>query len=249
MPLDFPGEFQRRMTANRPDFDIRGLLTARDDVYPVGSDTKVLSTAFELIARPFVMAIARDYGLTVHEPLAQNHYPDFTLLKDTDDQEKIAVDVKTTYRSIRPNGRWTAKFTLGAYKSFMRNEKKNIEFSYSTYQKHYIVGFVYTRNAVVVANSPHIYTLAERGTIPSPTKDIEYFVQEKYRIASDRPGSGNTTNIGSITATSIAEFAAGNGPFTSLGDATFLDYWRNYSDTTYKSLSGYHSWKHGHAVV
>ncbi len=194
------------------------------------------------------MAIALDCGLIVYEPLAQNHYPDFTVTKGTDDREKIAVNVKTTYRSIRPDGRWKAKFTLGACTSFMRDEKKNIAFPYTTYQKHCIVGFVYTRNAVA-ANSSHTYRLDECGTIPSPTKDIEYFVQEKCRIANERPGSGNTTNIGSITATSIAEFAAGNGPFASLGEATFLDYWRNYGDTTYKSLSGYHSWKSGHAAV
>jgi len=85
------------------------------------------------------MAIALDYSLTVYEPLAQNHYPDFTLTKGTDDREKIAVDVKTTYRSIHPDGRWKAKFTLGACTSFMRDEKKNIAFPYTTYQKHCIV--------------------------------------------------------------------------------------------------------------
>src|SRR5207237_9730193 len=34
--------------------------------------------------------------------------------------------------------------------------------------------------------------------IPSVVKDFQFFAQPKYRIASSRPGSGNTKNIGSV---------------------------------------------------
>jgi Restriction endonuclease EcoRV len=52
----------------------------------------------------------------VVEPKVQNHYPDFTLMRDATDKSKIAVDVKTTYRGA--NGRFG--FTLAGYTSFMR---------------------------------------------------------------------------------------------------------------------------------
>jgi len=54
-------------------------------------------------------------------------------------------------------------------------------------------------------------------------------VQEKYRIATDRPGSGNTKNIGSVTG--IEELVLGKGPFADLGEDIFRDYWRFYLTT------------------
>ena len=64
--------------------------------------------------------------------------------------------------------------------------------------------------------------------IPPPFDDVEFFVNEKWRIASDRAGSGNTTNIGSIRGT-IEDFREGNGPFVS--EEEFLAYWRTYGRT------------------
>jgi len=57
-------------------------------------------------------------------------------------------------------------------------------------------------------------------------KDFEFFVQEKYKIAIDRPGSGNTKNIGSVT--NIEALKSGKGPFAELGEEVFDDYWKFY---------------------
>ena len=48
-------------------------------------------------------------------------------------------------------------------------------------------------------------------------------MQEKWRIAGDKAGSGNTTNIGSISGM-LADFQQGNGVFQS--ESEFLAYWR-----------------------
>ena len=231
--MDFIAEFNRKMEEYQPKFEILGLLSADDRIYQIGTDTKVLSTAFELMARPLIFKVAEEHGLVVHEPAAQNFYPDFTLMTDRDDPAKIAVDVKSTYRNFGRGGKWNASFTLGSYTSFLINETKNIAFPYSQYAKHYILGFIYTRTiAAPVADDAEeperIFTLDKRGEIPCPIEDVACFVQEKYRIASKRAGSGNTTNIGSITGTSIAAFAEGNGPFAADSDEAFLTYWRSY---------------------
>ena len=57
-------------------------------------------------------------------------------------------------------------------------------------------------------------------------KDIEFILQEKYKIASDRPGSGNTKNIGSTTK--IEELRDGTGIFSKYGIDVFDDYWMYY---------------------
>ena len=86
-------------------------------------------------------------------------------------------------------------------------------------------------------------TIGNRDGVVSPYFDVEWFVQEKYRIASDKAGSGNTANIGSISAASVAEFSEGNGPFAAYGESVFLDYWRNYGTTSgnraYRNLQEY----------
>ena len=53
-----------------------------------------------------------------------------------------------------------------------------------------------------------------------------FFVQPKWKIANDIPGSGNTRNIGGIT--NIEKLIKGEGPFAQLGEDVFDDYWMGY---------------------
>ena len=62
--------------------------------------------------------------------------------------------------------------------------------------------------------------------IPSVVKEFRFFAQPKYRIAAARPGSGNTKNIGSVTK--IEQLVNGTGPFASLGEEVYDDYWMFY---------------------
>lgn len=43
------------------------------------------------------------------------------------------------------------------------------------------------------------FKIDELSAILSVVRDFDFFVQEKWKIAIDRPGSGNTKNIGSTT--------------------------------------------------
>ena len=63
-------------------------------------------------------------------------------------------------------------------------------------------------------------------------RNFEFFAQEKWRIASDKSGSGNTANIGSITY--IADILQGKGVFFNLGEEWFNEYWQNYGKITFK---------------
>lgn len=246
MDFNFIEEFYKVMEEQKPNFDIVGFLTKDDTVYPLTTDTKVLSTVFELIARPIIFKIAEKYDYLVFEPNQQNYYPDFTLMKSLSDKSKIAVDIKTTYRNFKADGTWEAKFTLGSYASFMRNMTKNIAFPYYEYEKHYIIGFIYTREYNSDTNI-HAFKLQDRHKVTFPIKDVEYFCQEKYKIADYTTGSGNTENIGSITASSIDEFRNGIGPFAKLGENIFHDYWVHYprykETGYYRTLEDYFRWK------
>lgn len=174
------------------------------------------------------------------ETSPQTIYPDFTLLSGPSDPRKLAIDIKTTYR--RPNG--TFSFTIGSYKSFLRNDTKNILYPYSTYAEHWIIGFVYTRSEEAETRA---YPLAQRAQIASPYRDVAWFVQEKYKIAGLTPGSGNTTNIASISTGNIADFSNGRGPFAGRGESYFREYWANYETQAgrrvYRTIEDFETWK------
>ncbi len=67
-------------------------------------------------------------------------------------------------------------------------------------------------------------------SIASVVKDLQFFVCEKWRLASDKQGSGNTANIGSITY--VDDILAGNGVFAKLGEEWFDEYWMNNGIST-----------------
>ena len=66
--------------------------------------------------------------------------------------------------------------------------------------------------------------------IKSVIENFVFFVQPKWKIALDRPGSGNTRNIGGVD--SLDNLINGTGPFAELGEDVFDDYWMNYYNKT-----------------
>lgn len=223
--MGFEEKFKELLEQHSGDYDICGAISTKGKIYPFGSDTKVLSTIFELFSRPIIEQFAKENGYEVIEPEKQNHYPDFTLQKGSDDRSKIAIDVKTTYRLKEDN---KFKYTLGGYTSFIRNNTKNIVFPFDQYQSHWVLGYVYTRVVSKKSAINKIYTCDEIGEIDVPYKNVEVFFQEKWKISGDKAGSGNTTNIGSISG-KFKDFIDGNTPFHS--DEEFLEYWKNYERT------------------
>lgn len=152
-----------------------GIIDRRGRVYPLGTDTKVLSTVFEIIARQAVADYARQANLLLIDSDKQNYYPDFTLAVNRDDSKKLAIDVKTTYKN---NADDDFGFTLGSYTSFLRNATKNIMFPFNQYSEHWIIGFVYRRVAIDADAAVRQYTVADLAGIPAPFTDVEVFCRK-----------------------------------------------------------------------
>ncbi|HEX8677946.1 MAG TPA: type II restriction endonuclease, partial [Segetibacter sp.] len=87
--VNFKEEFEKKLAKHSLTYKIQGVLADDNRIYPLGTDTKVLSSIFELVSRPLVYEIAKEHGLTVREPRAQNIYPDFTLMSGEQDTRKI----------------------------------------------------------------------------------------------------------------------------------------------------------------
>ena len=77
------------------------------------------------------------------------------------------------------------------------------------------MGIIYSRNSGENIDETKTFQLKDLESIASVIRDFQFFVQEKWRIASDKSGSGNTANIGSIAK--IEDIVTGNGMFSQLG--------------------------------
>ncbi len=227
MTFDFVKEFKKKITEKHINWEVSALATPDGRLYSLGSDSKLIGRIFELISQSILQEIADENGLILHPSEQQTVYPDFTMMKSENDNEKIAIDIKTTYRKFKKGGKPSGYvFTLGSYASFMRDGTKNISYPYSQYSKHYVIGFVYTRNED--ASEGQLYEAKDIELLPVPYKDVEVFVQEKYKIAGEKPGSGNTENIGSYKTNNMSYLIKGEGPFSELGNEVYEDYWGGY---------------------
>ena len=176
----------------------------------------------------------------------------FTMYANKKKEEiKFALDIKTTFRR---NDK-TAGFTLGSHGGYFkeRDKDKNIQFPYNQYTGHYCLGVIYTRTDLLddlaeteifqveelqeeydtqnrKVGERSVTTVKNLKSITSVIKDFGFFASEKWEIASDKQGSGNTANIGSVV--DIADLKNGNGIFSQLGEEWFDEYWINYGSAT-----------------
>lgn len=200
---------------------VKGFIDVSKNVYTITNDTKVVSKIIEILLIPQLNNFAKKHHLELELPSKQNFYPDLTF-KD-EEGNLFAVDFKSSYyEDNKVNG-----LTLGSYWGYFRNRDvvKNMDHAYNDYSAHIVLGMLY-KQADIEPNEKIAYSIDELDVIQSVIENFIFFVQPKWKIASDMPGSGNTRNIGGITI--IQKLIDGEGPFASLGEDVFDDYWMNY---------------------
>jgi hypothetical protein len=241
-------QFNQLVSTESGDWAVKGFIDVFKNVYTISGDTKVVSKVIELMLFPHFVAFAKKRELKLILAREQNHYPDLTFI----DQHghKFAVDLKSAYRT---GANKASTMTLGAFTGYFRNRDstKNITFPYREYSGHFVLGVIYSRTELGI-DELQVHTLDELEEIPSVVKNLQFFAQPKYRIAKDQPGSGNTKNIGAVGA--ISDLVSGHGPFASLGEEVFDDYWMYYltpdmaravelKEPPYRNLATYFSYK------
>ena len=247
----FVEDLKKYVSTETGEWTIKGFIDVYKNIYTISSDTKIVSKILEIHLFPEILRFAETAGYNIVLAEKQNYYPDLTFVHKENVDVKFALDVKTTFR--RNNN--TAGFTLGSHGAYFkeRDKKKNIQFPYNQYAGHYCLGIIYTRvefeddfseteiykvNELKAEHGDKIDPIGERKITPidnlksitSVIKDFDFFVAPKWKIASDRRGSGNTANIGSIS--DLEDLKAGNGVFSNLGEEWFDEYWMNYGTAT-----------------
>lgn len=245
--LPYFDAFAHKLATDEGDWTVKGFIDVYRNIYTVSVDTKVVSKIIELMLYPIFVRFAVQHNYQMVLSGQQNHYPDISFVAA--DGSRIALDLKSTYR-IAPN--LVNGFTLGAFTGYFRqrHSTKNVTFPYGEYTKHFVLGIIYSR-ADSVIDERQIHQLEQLQNITSVVRDFTFVLQEKWRIASDQPGSGNTKNIGS--AHSVQNLIEGNGTFAAHGEQVFDDYWMNYltndmaraidSAVPYRNVREYIAWR------
>lgn len=233
---DFANTLDSKIEADG-EWAIRGFIDVFKNVYTISADTKVISKILELCLFPHFLAFADKIGYRIELAEKQNWYPDLTFIKLDDEDVKFAVDLKTTYRDEKNPDKCNG-FTLGSHGEYFVNRAstKNIQYPYSCYSGHFCLGIIYSRHAIDKLEETRVYSVDEVQKIPSVAGNFVFFAAEKWRIASDKGGSGNTANIGSIK--SIPDILSGNGVFALAGEEYFDEYWANYNKLEIRTASG-----------
>ena len=247
----FTEELEKYVSTEEGDWSVKGFIDIYKNIYTISSDTKIVSKILEIHIFPQILKFSEEIGYKVILTEHQNYYPDLTFVKKGKEDVKFAVDLKTTYR--KKSG--VSSFTLGSHGSYFkeRDKKKNIQFPYSQYSGHFCLGVIYTRTDMsddaseteifqiqelqedydtpnTKVGEREVTTVKNLKSITSVIKDFEFFAAEKWKIASDKQGSGNTANIGATL--SIDDLRNENGTFSQLSEEWFDEYWINYGFAT-----------------
>ncbi len=252
MELDkFAEKLEKYVSTDNGDWTIKGFIDVYKNIYTISSDTKIVSKILEIHIFPQILQFADQIGYKIILAEKQNWYPDLTFVNKENDEVKFALDIKTTFRR---NDK-TAGFTLGSHGGYFkeRDKDKNIQFPYNQYLGHYCLGVIYTRTDVIddlaeteiyqvqeleehyecptsKISGRSVTTVKNLKSITSVIKDFDFFAAEKWKIASDKQGSGNTANIGSVV--DIDDLKNENGIFSKLGEVWFDEYWINHGSAT-----------------
>jgi len=247
----FADKLEKYVSTDNGDWTVKGFIDVYKNIYTISSDTKIVSKILEIHIFPQILQFADSIGYKIILAEKQNWYPDLTLVHKKNEKVKFAVDIKTTFRRNHK----TAGFTLGSHGGYFkeRDKDKNIQFPYNQYTGHYCLGVIYTRTDVSEdfadteiyqvkdlqdedetpnkkVGQRKVTTVKNLKSITSVIKDFDFFAAEKWKIASDKQGSGNTANIGSIF--DIDDLKKGNGIFSKLGEKWFDEYWINHGSAT-----------------
>ena len=166
---------------------VKGFIDIFKNIYTISSDTKIVSKILEIHLFPKILKFAQDNGYKVVLAEHQNYYPDISFVKATDESVRFAVDFKTTYRNPKKphlcNG-----FTLGSHGEYFENRTstKNIQFPYGSYSGHFCLGIIYDRANGATIDETKSHNIDELQAITSVAKNFQFFVTEKWKIASDK---------------------------------------------------------------
>lgn len=209
---EFASTLAKYVSTESGEWTVKGFIDIYKNTYTISSDIKIVSKILEIHIFPLILQFAEEIGYKIVLAEEQNWYPDLSFVKNDDEKTKFAVDLKTTYRDPDYLGHING-FTLGSHGKYFvdRKSSKNIQFPYSEYLGHFCLGIIYSRADIGETDETQIHqveeikedyetpreafrdlrvtTVKNLKSITSVIKEFDFFVAEKWEIASDSQGS------------------------------------------------------------
>ena len=231
MLVSFTDSIGAHISDNDGQWTIKGFVDVCRNVYTISADSKMISKILEMHMFPYLLGMAQQHEFSLVLPRHQNYYPDVSFVLKKNAEVRYALDFKTTYRNPE-NPEMCNGFTLGSHGKYFcdRKSSKNIQFPYASYAGHFCLGVIYDRVNESRLDESKVHSITDINSIASVISNLQLFVAEKWKIAGDKHGSGNTANIGSVKR--IADIVGEKGMFSRLGEKWFDDYWMNYNKIT-----------------
>ena len=185
-----------------------GILDTKKRIHPIPKNLN-FQALFERLVLEKLAILSKEHKIEVIDNENIRSYPDMVLKGGKLGNKLVALDVKTGRRVGNRTG-----FTLGSYAGYFRKcDKKlccNGQYCYDDFTDHWDICFIYDWDG-------------KKDTLHM-ISNIQIVVQEKWRLASRRTGTGTTTAIGSIN--DIDKIISGQGDFKN--EAEFIKYWKKY---------------------
>lgn len=229
---NFTKDLQDYVSDENSQWVIKWFIDIFKDIYSVSTDSKIISKIIEIHLFPLFFKFAEEHWYKIVLAEKQNWYPDLSFVNKKNENIKFAVDLKTTYR--RADKPWYCNwFTLGSHWEYFINREstKNVQFPYWSYIWHFCLGLIYSRNENICEFTK--YSISDLEEIPSVINNLQFFVSEKWKIASDRSWSWNTANIWSID--NIDDIINERWVFINLWEDIFDEYWSNHNKLEVKT--------------
>jgi hypothetical protein len=172
------------------DWTLKGFIDIFRNIYPISSDTKVISKILELHLFPHFLEFANRINYSLELATHQNWYPDFTFTSKNNPKIKFAVDLKTTYVDEKRTG-FCHGFTLGSHGEYFinRDSLKNIQYPYNEYSGHFCFGIIYSRRVLTNGFEMSKYSLDELEGIPSVINRFTFFAEKNGKLPAIRAGA------------------------------------------------------------
>lgn len=178
--LGYLSALQERVVASNGDWTVKGFIDIYQRIYTISLDTKVLSKVLELLMLPILIQFANEHDFDIILAKAQNQYPDISLVSKKDPTICYAIDVKTTYRTTpdKTGQMRVSGMTLGTFGGYFRNRDVPVSstFAYNRYQRHYVLGVVYSR--VENIDERMVYDISQLNDIPSVAHDFQFLFKK-----------------------------------------------------------------------
>lgn len=228
----FANSLTEYVSTKSGEWKIKGFIDAEKNIYNISNDSKLISKILEIQLYPKFKEFAEKNGYEIIFS-RKKWQPDMSFFYKKNLKIKFAIDLKSTYRRNNYPG-FCKRIKIGNLKRFTTCTEigENKHYPYLNYKSHFVIGIIYSKFSKNIFHG-NFQTLIDDKFKKShcPIYDFQFFVQENWKIASDKVKDEELLSINYIP-----KLIKGKGIFVKLGKDIFNQFWINRNKMMVRDL-------------